>query len=177
MAQPAMSGTCPECSDSPLSVTGNIIGILTFALGVFAFCATLFAVLRGANEEICRIRQTLNETESEIQDIYPYFTGLELEADEDLKNHQALVQQCLEGLVDARTTVSYRLESIEKVQSGLCRPLGWWWREKEIQGGLLRIENHKRQIMIIQLTFLLKKVKKQSQDVEKIMAWDGIPPS
>ncbi|RTE70487.1 hypothetical protein BHE90_015116 [Fusarium euwallaceae] len=40
---------CPD--DSPLSTTGNITGILTFALGLFTFALALYTVTRNENVE------------------------------------------------------------------------------------------------------------------------------
>ncbi|KAI0004369.1 hypothetical protein F4779DRAFT_621500 [Xylariaceae sp. FL0662B] len=46
-----MIGTCPECNDSGLSVTGNIVGILTFAYAVFISCLAFLSLADNASQE------------------------------------------------------------------------------------------------------------------------------
>ncbi|KAI1281697.1 hypothetical protein F5Y07DRAFT_266987 [Xylaria sp. FL0933] len=167
MTQASMSGICPECNDSPLSVTGNVLGIATFALGVFAFCATLFTVTRAANSEIRYYTQTLEETDRHINQISTYFTRLELEADEDLKPQVDYVANSLQQLLSANRDISKSIDKVSRVQSGLCRRLMWWWKEKEIAGGLVRVESHKQHVTAIQLTFLLKYVTKSPRNEDE----------
>ncbi|RSL65590.1 hypothetical protein CEP53_003636 [Fusarium sp. AF-6] len=40
---------CPD--DSPLSTTGNIVGILTFTLGLFTFIVALYTITRNGSVE------------------------------------------------------------------------------------------------------------------------------
>ncbi|KAI0428765.1 hypothetical protein F5Y09DRAFT_343359 [Xylaria sp. FL1042] len=176
MTQASMSGVCPECTDSPLSVTGNVVGIATFALGVIAFCATLFTVTRGADGEIYYYKQTLEETDRHINQISAYFTRLELEADEDLEQQVDSVADSLRQLLIANRDISARIDEVKEVKPALCRRLMWWWKEKEIAGGMVRVESQKQHVTAIQLTFLLNKVKKQSDDIETLMKKQGIPP-
>ncbi|KAI1379854.1 hypothetical protein F4677DRAFT_407832 [Hypoxylon crocopeplum] len=47
---------CAECEDSPLSVTGNIISILTFVLALVAAVLYRGSLLRGAGFEIYELK-------------------------------------------------------------------------------------------------------------------------
>jgi hypothetical protein len=67
--------------DSPLSTTGNIIGILTFALGVFSFCAAFFAITHDALREIMDMQAALEERGSHIYELECYFEALDIAAD------------------------------------------------------------------------------------------------
>jgi hypothetical protein len=56
-------GFCGCCPDTPLSTTGNIITLLTFAGSLFAAYAAYAAAVRGAGREI-------QYTVQEVKQIY-----------------------------------------------------------------------------------------------------------
>lgn len=59
------SGPSPN-TDSPLSTTSSILGILTFALGLFGFYLALISATRSAPGEIQRLVSDLRGTQAEI---------------------------------------------------------------------------------------------------------------
>ena len=64
--------TTLSCDDSPLSVTANIVGILTFSLGLLASYIALQTATRGAPSEIARLVDDLRSTQSEINRVAEY---------------------------------------------------------------------------------------------------------
>lgn len=61
-----------SCSDSPLSTTASIVGILTFALGLLASYIALQSATRGAPSEIARLVDDLRITQHEINRVAEY---------------------------------------------------------------------------------------------------------
>ena len=64
--------TILSCSDSPLSTTASIVGILTFALGLIASYIALQSATRGAPSEIARLIDDLRTTQREINRVAEY---------------------------------------------------------------------------------------------------------
>lgn len=64
--------TILSCGDSPLSTTASIVGILTFALGLFASYIALQSATRGAPSEIARLVDDLRSTQHEINRVAEY---------------------------------------------------------------------------------------------------------
>ncbi|KAI3324216.1 hypothetical protein HD806DRAFT_494453 [Xylariaceae sp. AK1471] len=96
---------CAPCGDSPLSVTGNIVGILTFVVAIAAAAIYRVGLVRAAAEEIeyldteTRLRTTILEYKLRQLDIssnHPFM--LPSEVREALAQEgQALEGQALEG--------------------------------------------------------------------------------
>ena len=61
-----------SCSDSPLSTTASVVGILTFALGLLASYIALQSATRGAPSEISRLIDDLRNTQREINRVAEY---------------------------------------------------------------------------------------------------------
>lgn len=73
MASPSSpEPTILSCSDSPLSTTASIVGILTFALGLLASYIALQSATRGAPTEIARLVNDLRTTQREINRVAEY---------------------------------------------------------------------------------------------------------
>jgi hypothetical protein len=60
------------CSDSPLSVAGNVVGFLTFVLAVIAWWIALIAATRGALQEIQVCSDNLTIAIDQIQSMLDY---------------------------------------------------------------------------------------------------------
>lgn len=69
---PPPAPTIISCGDSPLSTTASIVGILTFALGLFASYIALQSATRGAPGEIARLVDDLRTTQREINRVAEY---------------------------------------------------------------------------------------------------------
>lgn len=90
MASPAPPApTIVSCSDSPLSTTASIVGILTFALGVLASYIALQSATRGAPSEIARLVDDLRTTQREINRVAEYIFDDAHNAPVPIVSHQA----------------------------------------------------------------------------------------
>ncbi|KAL8832005.1 MAG: hypothetical protein Q9191_000534 [Dirinaria sp. TL-2023a] len=72
MTTPYPTPTCCPTTDSPLSTTSSIIGILTFALGLFASYVALHTSTRSAPTQIGRLIADLRSTQHEINRVAEY---------------------------------------------------------------------------------------------------------
>ena len=72
MTSPLPTFTCCPTTDSPLSTTASIVGILTFALGLFASYVALHTSTRSAPSEIARLIADLRSTQHEINRVAEY---------------------------------------------------------------------------------------------------------
>ena len=145
---------CPECGDSPLSITGNITGILTFAYALLASSLVFFAVVRSAEHEMLQLRASVNQTSKHIETLYAYFNGLDLVADPDL----ALIQDPIKfALHDWRTTnqdLSNQFEELAGMRPGIRRQLAWWNRHRDILAGMAKLRSEKDDLFALLLTFM-----------------------
>ena len=64
--------TILSCSDSPLSTTASVVGILTFALGLLASYIALQSATRGAPSEISRLLDDLRNIQREMNRVAEY---------------------------------------------------------------------------------------------------------
>src|SRR5512140_2835994 len=78
------TGGCPDCGDSPLSTTGNVTGILTFAYAILASVALFFAVIGTADNELQQLATSQQQTSRHIETLYGYFADLDGVAHPDL---------------------------------------------------------------------------------------------
>ncbi|KAH8691734.1 hypothetical protein GQ44DRAFT_201771 [Phaeosphaeriaceae sp. PMI808] len=113
----------PECPpDSPLSMTGNIVGILTFALAIFSFCAAIFAITNNAPQEIKDCEEYLKELKGHIQEIDGYFKRLNMEADRDLERNS--IKELVSGAIYSLKT---RLDVTGAALSNIRGRWHWWY--------------------------------------------------
>ena len=137
-------------ADSPLSIAGNITGILTFALGVFSFCAAFFAITYDAHREIQDLKDTVKERKLHIDEIERYFEELDIAADADFEQSQIkqIVGTSLSGLKKRNTEMERDLGAVRG-------RLQWWYRRQDVTSSLARIETQLQYLGAVQLTFLL----------------------
>ncbi|OAG37612.1 hypothetical protein AYO21_08220 [Fonsecaea monophora] len=76
-----MSDVPPEDSESALSTTADIFGILTFALGLFASCVAVMAAMYHANEDVEYYKGILRESREQIVQMKDLFEQMNIEAD------------------------------------------------------------------------------------------------
>ncbi|KAK3360375.1 hypothetical protein B0T25DRAFT_446864 [Lasiosphaeria hispida] len=139
-----------SAADSPLSIAGNITGILTFALGVFSFCAAFYAITYDAHREIQDLKDAVAERKSHVDELERYFEELDVAADADFEQShiKPIVEKSLSGL-------KARHVEVEKELAAIRGRLQWWYRRQDITSSLARIETQLQHLGAIQLTFLL----------------------
>lgn len=166
MADPPASPTgCPacDCDDSPLSMVANIFGILTFALGVFAYIAAFFAVTRGATKDMRDTEDVLKATQRQIEQITRFLDVLQNRADPDLQVLKSLLGDSLQDFADVKHEMdgfllrfnAARDESgVKMVDESLGSRLRWWYYERDKEAGMAKLRGYQQHFAAVQLTFL-----------------------
>ena len=75
--QSVPEGSCLSCNDSPLSITGNIIGILTFIYAVGLGLRYYTNLVRNAMDDIYVLIDTLQRSWGEIQELEKITSDIE----------------------------------------------------------------------------------------------------
>ncbi|RMJ06873.1 hypothetical protein CDV36_013524 [Fusarium kuroshium] len=94
-----------ECRDSVLTTAANILGILTFACGVFLSFTALVTITRNADNEVQDLSMALNRTDIHLGDINAYLAQLEIERDPILKEMRPTVTSSYRGFLQARDDI------------------------------------------------------------------------
>lgn len=94
-----------ECRDSVLTTAANILGILTFACGVFLSFTALVTITRNADNEVQDLSMALNRTDIHLGDINAYLAQLETERDPILKEMRPTVTSSYRGFLQARDDI------------------------------------------------------------------------
>ena len=151
-----MSQCCP---DSHLSTTGNVIGIFTFALGVFAYCITYVVVTHGATSEMEDFSTNLRIAKDQILKLLEHFSNLQLQADPDVVD-DTTIKSALNALIEPLRDLCNQVESIKDQSSSsslhIWRHLYWVYKRGEIVGKMAMIVNHQALLSVSLFIFLVK---------------------
>jgi hypothetical protein len=150
---------CPKCGDSPLTWTGNVLGILTFALGLIISSAAFVAATRGADKEIEYSKGILKETEEQIDKISTHMDTLKYRGGNNLQHMDQLIYDSLESLRVAREAMDGKLKQF-KTPTFIWNRVRWWYDEKEIGVGMAKLDCQRQLVATVQLTLLLTWVTK-----------------
>lgn len=148
---------CPECDDSPLSVASNILGILTFGLGLLISVAAFIAITRSADTGIASSKATLHQTNQHIRQIDSYLDILELRSDPELELMDQLIRESLGAFYEAQDEIENYLACFV-VPCSLWTRCRWRYQEKETAAAMAKLESHRQHFSAIQQTFLLRYV-------------------
>lgn len=152
----SLQEVCPACNDSPLSFTGNIVGLLTFALGLLASCVAFLSIVRNADSEIESLVRDTNETKAHIVKMSIHIGKLGLRQNSpDLKDMYDLLTDCLAGFAKAQNSVAKHLEMF-RLPTSLWTRVKWWYMEKETAAQMAKLDSYNQRITALQLTFLLR---------------------
>jgi hypothetical protein len=150
------SEACPSCDDSPLSYTGNITGILTFALGLIVSFIAFITIIRGAGNEIQSLLHTVEETEEHIAQMKTHIKRWDLRRpNAEIQDIISLLMMSLDQFGEARKEAADHLELFKRPLS-LCSRIRWWYMEKETSAYMARLDSHNQRITAAQLTLLLQ---------------------
>ena len=177
-------------SDSPLSTTANIFGILTFALGLFASYIALISATRGAPAEIKRLVDDLRTTQHEINRVAEYiFDDMHYASDaekhlmsmsssslryldpfagEVLKNEvESLLKTCITLFYEADDL----LKRSERDQYGFRRRLQFVLNQSEVRDKMTRLQDQKAKLAAIQMSLFLKKSALHDAMLKRVVAF------
>ena len=156
---------CPDCdcSDSPLSVVANTLGILTFALGVTAYFAAFTAMTRGAAKEIEETWNVLRMTQEQIEQAKQFFNALADRSDPDINAMKGLVGDSLDGFKAAKQGMVRLLDDLGLEEKGPNHKviglswslrLRWWYYEKDVAAGMAKLRESQQHFAAARLIFL-----------------------
>ena len=178
-------------SDSPLSTTANIFGILTFALGLFASYVALISATRGAPAEMKRLVDDLRTTQHEINRVAEYIfddmhyaSGAEKQlmstssssalrymdpfSGDVLKNEvESLLKTCITLFYEADDL----LKRTEGDHYGLGRRLQFVLNQNEVRDKMTRLQDQKAKLAAIQMSLFLRKSALQDAMLQRVVAF------
>ena len=153
----------PGCGDSPLSTTGSVVGILTFALGLLAYLIAFLTITRGADQALAEMLATLDETDRQILGIKTLLDDAEREADPDYDAMKNMIDGPESSFRTANNDFERLLEpfSVASRRSrpgrmSLFRRFRWWYRDRDLAAATIRLENRRQHFATIQLTYVLR---------------------
>jgi hypothetical protein len=94
-----------ECRDSVLTTAANILGILTFAFGLFLSFTALVTITRNADNEVRDLLVALDRTDVHLGDINAYLAQLDIERDPALKEMRPTVTGSYREFLQARDDI------------------------------------------------------------------------
>ncbi|KAK3681081.1 hypothetical protein B0T22DRAFT_311139 [Podospora appendiculata] len=160
-----LSEVCPECGDSRLSIASSSLSFVTFGFGFLLSCIAFAAVTRNADNEIGDLTATVLQMAEHIDRIVSSLSQLEIQGDPVLKGMFSLMQSSLKGFREAHSKAQRYLESF-KTPTSVCTRIRWWFYEKETAAAMARLQTYKQHFTAIQITFLMRKLETQSDNIE-----------
>jgi len=122
-------------TDSALSIAGNVVGILTFALGVFSFCVAFYTITYDAHREIQDLKDAFEGGKSHVEELGRYFEDLDIAADVDFEH------SCIKPIVaNSLWSLKRRHRELETELGDIRGRLQWWYRRKDITSSLAVIK-------------------------------------
>lgn len=108
--------------DSPLSTLSNVVGLLTFTLGLLTLVVTFLSITHSADREIEDIQEKLQARECHISQIEDHFNKLENEAHSDWEGSKIRSNflMTLNKIKDYHLKATVELEKNSKKHH-------WWW--------------------------------------------------
>ncbi|KAH8906838.1 hypothetical protein BR93DRAFT_978361, partial [Coniochaeta sp. PMI_546] len=169
----ATIGACPEGGDSPLSWAGNIVGLLTFTLGVFATFTAILAATGNAEQEIEANKKLIKQTRSHLNRINDSVNGLLKDADRDYGSLKLVI----DGAVDAydkavNDTDKYMKENFPNPKHCWTH-VKWWYMEKETAARFANLQSCSEHLTAAQLTFVQRRVVQHTYELHLIQSTLG----
>ena len=153
-----MAGTCPpcpECDDSLLSSIANYLGILTFALGLFLSTFAFLVTVRSADKEVDALIGSLESTGRYIEQTKAFFQAMNYEADLDLTGMGILPSSATRSIEDTHSRILGSLRETKLHISQLPTRVEWWYRAKDVQADMSKLDSERQHLHSVQLTLLL----------------------
>ena len=165
MATSTNTTTCPacDCDDSPLSVVANVLGILTFALGLLAAIGAFAAVTRGAKIGLADTQDALKMARQQIDHTHRLMSILRNRGDPDLETIGSMVEDTLRGFLLAKEDMEdllqqLRVESkglgVQRRVTSLWGRLKWWYCESEVESSMAKLREFQQYFAAVHLMLL-----------------------
>ncbi|KAL7911337.1 hypothetical protein GGI35DRAFT_345200 [Trichoderma velutinum] len=146
---------CPDCGDSPLSTTANYLGILTFALGLFLSTFAFLVAVRSAEKEVDALIGSLEATGRYIEQTRKFFAALNHEADLDITSMGLLPPNATASMEMTQSRMLKYLRETKNNISQLPTRVQWWYRAKDVQADLSKLDSERQHFHSVQLVLLL----------------------
>ena len=153
---------CGCCGDSPLSITGNIIGLLTFAVASIATYIAYVSLTIGATVEIDRFTTDLSHTRDQVLPLLQFCKRASTEIP-DFGQHAPFLEPALKLLLDLVQAVSDDLKKLPQFNAAsrnpfslqLRRRLVWLRRRRDFVERMAQVSRMKNELISAQLNILL----------------------
>ena len=177
-------------SDSPLSTTANVFGILTFALGLSVSYIALISATRCAPAEMKRLVDDLRTIQHEINRVAEYIFD-DMHYASDAEKHLVstpsswlrymdpfageVLKNEVESLLKTCITLFYEADDLlkrsERDQYGLMRRLRFVLNQNELKAKMARLQDQKAKLAAIQMSLFLKKSALQDVMLKRIVSF------
>jgi hypothetical protein len=154
------------CRDSWLTVTGNIISVLTFVLGLLAPYLAFCTLTRHALSEIETFKQDLDLTQRQLHSVLDCYFSDSCMAPAAKQDPDGAFHRLILALM---ATLDSLLLELEGLKSEHLRNVNGWWghkqirsrlrwinKRKEISGRMARISRQKMEVEVSQISLLLR---------------------
>ncbi|KAK3339054.1 hypothetical protein B0H65DRAFT_288758 [Neurospora tetraspora] len=152
--------------DSPLSTLSNVVGLLTFTLGLLTLVVTFLSITHSADREIEDIQEKLQARECHISQIEDHFNKLENEAHSDWEGSKIRSN----FLMTLNKIKDYHLKATVELEKNSKKHHWWWYNRPDVMGAVAAIETQFQHLNTIQLTFLLITTRSQEDNINEIEA-------
>lgn len=165
MTSPSSTPNCCPVTDSPLSTTASVVGILTFALGLFASYVALHTSTRSAPTELARLIADLRSTQSEVNRVAEYIytnylppsdqrPGFEYYDPSLFEEVQVLLRDCIRLFYEADDLLKRNEQEPER----LWKRVQFLMRKDEVGEKVARLAVLTSKLGSIQMSLFLKYV-------------------
>lgn len=155
--------------DSPLSTLSNVVGLLTFTLGLLTLVVTFLSIKHSAGREIENMREKLQARESHIREIEHHFKKLDREAHSDWEGSQIKI----DFLITLEKIKHHHQKATDALDINSKKHYWWWYNRPDVMGAVAAIETQFQHLNTIQLTFLLITTRTQQDHIDGLEASFG----
>jgi hypothetical protein len=155
-----------SCSDSPLSITGNLISVLTFGLGIAASYLAFYTLTRDALSEIETFKRDLDIARTPLRSIFECCATESCLAPTQTNNREGALEKSISALEMTLESLYDELDGLQKkhqntgngwwTRTELGKRLRWVYKRKQIVQRMTRIVAEKMEVHVSQMSLLLR---------------------
>ena len=166
-----MSHNAVTGNDSPFSITGNVIGILTFLLGLFASYIAFVNLARDSDEELDEFMEDVQITTDQMAALRKALPPIQ---DQEFTNPVRVLEVLVRGVESVLSTLLRDLSKKGRHMKGPWRPdmptgrrnnprdfqlrrkVVWLFRRRKLLAQMSKMRALKAEVYLAQNTVLLK---------------------